>query len=112
MCGGGDAPNKRTMDVLVSLGTYQIPIEQLHEPPPCLQVREVKQWYVDYLVKMLQNDLDDHEDLTAPLLVVTSVKKKQFSTANIDKYTYQVFFIIVVIRMLKSDQPVVHGYHA
>lgn len=81
------------MLLLFLLGTYQVPIELLHEPPLVLQIREVKEWYVDYLVEMLKTSESDHEDLTAPLLVTVSVKKEEFRISNKDKYTYQVLFI-------------------
>ena len=61
------------------------------EPPPVyLQVRDVKDWYVDYLVKMLLEEEDDHEDLTSPLLVLASVDKREFRMQNVDKYTFEV----------------------
>jgi hypothetical protein len=50
----------------------------------------VKEWYVDYLAEMLSNFEEDHEDLTAPLLVIASVTKEEFKLINKDKYTYQV----------------------
>lgn len=53
-------------------------------------MREVKQWYVDYLSNMLLKEDSDHEDLTAPLLVIVSVDKKDFKEENIKKYTFQV----------------------
>lgn len=73
---------------LFILGTYQIPFELLHEPPPSLKIREVKEWYVQYLMDILTED--DHENITAPLLVVASVTKDMFHVQNIDKYFYQV----------------------
>lgn len=73
------------------IGTYQIPVELLQDPPTFLKIRDVKEWYVDYLVEMLRTTEDDHEDLTAPLLVVASVKKEDFRMSNKDKYTYQVY---------------------
>ncbi len=76
-----------------TIGTYQIPVELLQEPPTFLQIRDVKQWYVEYLVEMLSTTEGDHEDLTSPLLVVASVKKEDFRMSNKDKYTYQVKII-------------------
>lgn len=73
-----------------TLGTYQIPIELLQEPPPYLQIRELKSWYIEYLMDMLSNSEGDHEDLTAPLLVIASVKQAEFKVSHMDKYTYQV----------------------
>ena len=70
------------------VGTYEIPIELLQEPPPFLQIRDMKSWYVEYLVELLSQA--DYEDLTAPLLVVASVKKEEFLVSQKHKYTYQV----------------------
>lgn len=53
-------------------------------------MREVKDWYVDYLANMLHEDKGGHEDLTAPLLVIASVSKDEFQERNIGKYTYEV----------------------
>ena len=39
---------------------------------------------------MLSEEADDHEKLTAPLLVIASVSKKEFKDELVDKYTYQV----------------------
>ena len=58
-------------------------------PPPYLKVREVKQWYVDYLPMLLKED-GDHEDLTALLLVIASVTQCDFRQRNINSYTYEV----------------------
>ena len=69
---------------------YDIPVQQLREPPQYLRVREVKAWYVDYLVGMLSGDIDDHEDLTAPLLVLVSVVKADFKFNNLQNYSYEV----------------------
>ena len=41
---------------------------------------------------MLLQDKGNHEDLTAPLLVITSVMKDKFQERNISKYTYEVRF--------------------
>ena len=76
------------LPTLPHIGTYQLPVELLQEPPHCLQIREVKSWYVDYLVEMLTEG--DYEELTAPLLVVASVAKQEFTLSSKDKYTYQV----------------------
>lgn len=71
-------------------GVFSIPVTALHDPPALLRVREVKDWYVDYLAGMLLEDKSDHEDLTAPLLVIASVEKDKFQEKNISKYTYEV----------------------
>ena len=74
-----------------SIGTYQIPIHLLQEPPPVLMIREMKPWYVEYLVEMMGSSEGDHEDLTSPLLVTASVKKEDFRISQKDKYSYQVY---------------------
>lgn len=58
-------------------GVHSLPVHKLQLPPQHLQVREVKEWYVDYLVGMLSEEKDDHEDLTAPLLVIASADKER-----------------------------------
>ena len=47
-------------------------VHLLKDPPPYLKVREVKQWYVDYLTKMSVKEDDDHEDLTVPLAIAST----------------------------------------
>ena len=47
-------------------------------------------WYVDYLADMIREELDNHEELTAPLLVIASVPKSEFQEKKSDKYTYSV----------------------
>ena len=59
----------------VLIGVFSVPVTALVDPPTFLRVREVRDWYVDYLVGMLLQDKGDHEDLTAPLLVIASVTK-------------------------------------
>ncbi len=71
-------------------GVFSLPVNTLQDPPGFLRVREVKDWYVDYLANMLHEDKGDHEDLTAPLLVIASVNKDGFQERNIGKYTYEV----------------------
>ena len=71
-------------------GTHTIPVEALRVPPEYLRIRDMKQWYVDHLMDMLSKEVDDHEDLTAPMLVVVSVGKSQFKPKELNKYTYQV----------------------
>ncbi len=71
-------------------GVFVIPFDALKEPPEYLKVREVKEWYVDYLLNMLLKEECDHEDLTAPLLVIASVDKKAFQEHSIKNYTFEV----------------------
>ena len=74
-----------TLNVLI--GVFSVPVAALVDPPEFLRVREVRDWYVDYLAGMLLQDKGDHEDLTAPLLVIASVTKDNFQERNIPKYT-------------------------
>ena len=78
----------------VLVGTYSLNIDSLREPPEYLKIREVKEWYVELLMKMLEGDTqegyDDYEELTAPLLVVCSVSKQDFKMRSLHIYTYQV----------------------
>ena len=71
-------------------GVYDLPIDLLREPPDYLRVREVKEWFVEYLVDMLKEEESDHEDLTAPLLVIASCSKGEFKPRHLEKYTYEV----------------------
>ena len=64
-----------------------MPVAMMKELPMYLCVREVKGWYVEYLMKMLLEEDDDHEDITAPLLVVASVSKAEFKPRNVSSYT-------------------------
>ena len=65
----------------------------MREPPPYLRVREVKEWYVDYLMTMLLEEENDHENLTAPLLVLASVTKADFQLKSLTNYTYEVCLV-------------------
>ena len=69
---------------------YNIPVSALQPPPEYLRVRDVKQWYVDYLAGMLLEEGDDHEDLTSPLLVIVSVAKGEFRVKNVAHYSFEV----------------------
>ena len=72
------------------VGVHSLPVSTLREPPEYLRVREIKGWYVDYLVGMLMVEADDHEDITAPLLVLALVSKEDFKLKNLNSYSYQV----------------------
>lgn len=77
-------------------GTFTVPISNLRDPPSSLKVRDVKGWYVDYLVGLLSTN--DQEDLTLPLLVLASVGKTDFRPERLATYTYQVLcsaFILI-----------------
>ena len=69
-------------------GTFTLPISCLRNPPPQLRVRDIKEWYIDYLVNLLEKD--DHEELTAPLLVIASVGPAEFRSSLISTYSYEV----------------------
>ena len=46
-------------------GSFTLPISCLKDPPATLKVRDMKEWYIEYLAEMLAND--DQEDLASPL---------------------------------------------
>lgn len=75
-------------------GTFSVCVEQMRPPQDQLRVLDVKQWYVDHLVDMISEEDDDHEDLTAPMLVIASVPKKVFKERSAEKYTHQVIGVI------------------
>ena len=74
--------------ILYASGTFTLPITALREPPPTLKVRDVKQWYVDYLAEMLTSD--DNEMMASPLLVIASVGIEEFKPEHFSSYTYEV----------------------
>lgn len=55
---------------------------------------------MDYLVDMLRAEESDHEDLTAPLLVIASVSKEEFKPRQLQKYTYEVCALFYVLILL------------
>ena len=65
-------------------------MDNLRDPPDHLHVREFKKWYINLLMKMLKEEAEDHEELTAPLLVVCSATKDGFKQRASHTYTYQV----------------------
>ena len=81
-------PQNISLSVLYIPGTLTLPTSALREPPPNLKVRDVKQWYVDYLAEKLT--MDDKEVLASPLLVVASVGKEEFRPERLASYTYKV----------------------
>ena len=76
--------------LLFVTGVYDLSFDLLSEPSDYYQVREVKEWFVQYLVTMLQDKETDHEDLTDPLLVIASCAANEFKAANQHNYTYEV----------------------
>ena len=77
----------------MNIGTFSLNITNLREPPEYLKIREVKEWYVELLMKILEGSeggYEDYEELTAPLLVICSVGKQDFKMKSLHTYTYQV----------------------
>ena len=72
-----------------SKGTFALPLYTLRDPLEYLRVRDVKEWYVDYLITLIGEE--DAEDLTAPFLVVASVAASVFVASKISSYTYEVY---------------------
>ena len=74
------------------LGTHSLNITTLRDPPDILRVRDVKDFHIDLLMKLMEGKEKgycDHEELTAPLLIC-SVSKEEFRLKSIHAYTYQV----------------------
>ncbi len=70
---------------------YDLSFDLLKEPSGYYQViREVKEWFVQYLVNVLKEEETDHEDLTDPLLVIASCSVNEFKAVNQHNYTYEV----------------------
>ena len=61
-------------------------MDNLQDPPYHLHVLEVKKWYVELLMKMLEEEAEDHEELTADLLVVCSATKDVFKQRACHKW--------------------------
>ena len=74
--------------------SFNIPIENLRDPPAYLRVREVKDWYVDFLTTLLLNE--DAEDLTAPFMVKASVSPSELRAQKLNTYTYEVYTCTIV----------------
>ena len=77
----------------IHVGTFSLNITNLREPPEYLKAREVKEWYVELLMKMLEGSMEGYEvyeELTAPRLVICSVDKQEFKMKSLNTYTYQV----------------------
>lgn len=70
-------------------GIFILPVENLRDPPAYLRIRDLKDWYVDYLSTLLLNE--DAEDLTAPFMVVASVSAVEFRAQKLNTYTYEVW---------------------
>lgn len=60
-------------------------------------MREVKEWYIEYLVGVLLEEGDDHEDITAPLLVIAPVSKADFTVKKLNGYSYEVCMLQILI---------------
>ena len=72
------------------VGTFNVDFEKLCDPPDYLRIRDVKEWYVDFIADALKDEAHDHEELSSPLLVIASVSKCDFRDKNMSKYSYQV----------------------
>ncbi len=67
---------------------YDLSFDLLKEPSDYYQVvREVKEWFVQYLVNMLKEEETDHEAMTDPQLVIASCSVNEFKVANGHNYT-------------------------
>lgn len=64
----------------------------MRNPPIHLRVCDIKEWYVKYLVNLIEKE--DHEELTAPLLVIASVGPAEFRPSLVSTYTYEVKLLI------------------
>ena len=71
-------------------GTYNVSLDQLNSPSPLLRVREVKEWFVEYLAEELKKENNDHEEMTAPLVIIAKVTKEEFRTRDLSSYTFEV----------------------
>jgi len=66
-------------------------MDLLREAPDSIRIRDVKEWYVEYLTDVLLKEEGDHEDLTSPLLVIASVAPADFKQSKLSTYTYEVY---------------------
>lgn len=69
----------------------------MRNPPPHLRVRDIKEWYVKYLVNLIEKE--DHEELTAPLLVIASVGPAEFRPSLVSTYTYEVKSLYIALSL-------------
>ena len=83
------------------VGLFTLPVENLRDPPTYLWVREVKDWYVDYLATLLLKE--DAEDLTAPFMVIASVSPSEFKAQKLN--TYEVLNIVCNQHMASAFLP-------
>ena len=83
--------------IIYVIGVFNIDMEKLSDPPDYLRIRDVKEWYVNFIAESLKDEENDHEELTSPLLVIASVSKSEFRDKNISKYTYQVCLKIAML---------------
>ena len=75
---------------IVIIGTYNISLDQLRNPSPLLKVRDVKEWYVEYLAEEFKKEKNDHEEMTASLVVIGNVTREEFRTRELNSYSFQV----------------------
>ena len=71
------------------VGLYTLQVSHLKDPSPQYQIRDVKDWYVQYLANLLSGKDSDQEELTAPLLVIASVEASVFQHRHVERYTYE-----------------------
>lgn len=67
-----------------------MPITKMSKPPENLQIRDIKEWYVDYLVHQMKNGDCEGESLTSPMVVVSSCTKTTFDSSKLGDYSFQV----------------------
>lgn len=106
---------------IIVAGTHDIPVDQLRDSPAYMKVRDVKDWYVNYLADELRKDNHDLEELTAPLLVVASTTKEDYRTKDMSSYTFEVIggvhWFLAILKIHKDDkkkarqQEVCHLWH-
>lgn len=93
---------------IIVAGTHDIPVDQLRDSPAYMKVRDVKDWYVNYLTDELQKDNHDLEELTAPLLVVASTTKEDYRTKDMSSYTFEVIGgvhrFLAILKIHKDDK--------
>ena len=103
----------------IHVGTYSFNISSLREPPEYLKLREVKEWYVELLMKMLVGDTEegynDYEEPTAPLLVLCPIRKQDFKMRLLHTYTYQIVGgiqrLTAISRLNESEQKEIRERH-
>lgn len=78
------------MYIILYIGTFTLQVSHLKNTSPKYQIRDIKEWYVQYLATLLSEKDTDHEEPTAPLLVIASVAASSFQPRCLERYTYEV----------------------